>query len=193
MPALTPTDHHATITWLGRMAERREPAVDGIALDRLELGFEGLTDAPYAGRTRPSCARVTAQHPRGTEIANTRQVSIVSGEELALIAAALGLQALDPAWLGATVVVTGLADLSHLPPSSRLQAEAGTTLVIDMQNRPCHQPGLTVDRHQPGHGKAFKTAARGRRGVTAWVERPGTLALGDRLRLHIPDQRAWAP
>ena len=194
MPALIPTDHNATITWLGHMSERTEAAVSGVARDRVELGFEGLLDdVPYAGRTRPSCSRVTAQHPKGTEIANTRQLSLVSAEELDAIAAEIGLDALDPTLLGATVVVEGIADFSHVPPSSRLQAENGTTLVIDMQNRPCHQPGLSIERAHPGHGKAFKTAAKGRRGVTAWVERPGVLGLGDRLRLHIPDQRAWAP
>ena len=31
----------------------------------------------------------------------------------------------------------------------------------------------------------------GRRGVVAWVERPGVLELGQSLTLHIPDQRAW--
>jgi hypothetical protein len=45
----------------------------------------------------------------------------------------------------------------------------------------------------PGFGKSFKAAARDRRGVTGWVEREGTLALGERLRLHIPDQRPWSP
>ncbi|MFM7445122.1 MAG: sulfurase, partial [Tabrizicola sp.] len=39
----------------------------------------------------------------------------------------------------------------------------------------------------------FKTAAHGKRGITAWVERPGTLRLGDMLRLHIPAQRGWRP
>jgi hypothetical protein len=34
--------------------------------------------------------------------------------------------------------------------------------------------------------------AEGRRGVTAWVERVGVLRVGDRLRLHVPDQRPWA-
>ena len=45
----------------------------------------------------------------------------------------------------------------------------------------------------PGHGAAVKGAANNRRGVTAWVEREGTLTLGERMRLHIPDQRPWAP
>lgn len=191
MPALAPTEHYATITWLGHMTERIEPAVAGVAVEELALTFAGVEGVPYGGRTRPSCSRVVAQHPKGTEIANTRQLSIISAEELAQIAEAIDLPRLDPAWLGATLVLEGLADFSHVPPSARLQAEAGTTLVVDMQNRPCHQPGLTIERHHPGHGKAFRRAAEGLRGVTAWVERPGPLRVGDRLRLHLPDQRPW--
>ncbi|WP_415921234.1 MOSC domain-containing protein [Tateyamaria sp. SN6-1] len=193
MPALIPTDHYGTITWLGHMTERREPAIDGVAVPTLDLGFDGIAGVPYGGRTRPSCTRVKSQHPKGTEIANVRQLSIVSAEELAEIAAQIGLDALDPAWLGASVVVEGIPDFTHVPPSARLQSEAGTTLVIDMENRPCHQPGLTIARHHGDAGKGFKAAAKDRRGVTAWVERPGPLRIGDTLRLHVPDQRAWAP
>ena len=191
MPALVPTDHVATVTWLGHMTARNEPAVAGVAVDRFDLTFEGIPGVPYAGRTRPSCSRVVSQHARGTEIANVRQLSIVSAEELAAIAADLGLETLDPTWLGATVVVEGIADFTHVPPSSRLQNESGTTLVVNMLNQPCHQPGLSIERARPGHGKGFKAAAEGRRGVTAWVERPGPLAVGDRLRLHEPGQRPW--
>ena len=64
--------------------------------------------------------------------------------------------------------------------------------MIDMENRPCHQPGLTVKRHHGDKGALFKEAARNRRGVTAWVERPGELVIGTQMRLHVPGQRAWA-
>lgn len=193
MPALKPTEYYGTITWLGHMTERKEAAIDGVAVEALSLGFAGIEGVPYGGRTRASCSRVVSQHPRGTEIANVRQLSVISAEELAQMAAVMGLARLEPAWLGATVVIEGIPDLSHIPPSSRLQSEAGTTLVVDMENRPCHQPGLTIARHHGDKGKGFKAAAKGRRGVTAWVERPGSLRVGDRLRLHIPDQPAWAP
>lgn len=194
MPALIPSNYTATVVWLGHMTDRKEPAIDGVATDRLDLTFAGLEGALYGGLTRPSCSRVVAQHPRGTEIANVRQLSIVSAEELAQIAAAIGLDSIDPTWLGASVVVEGIADFTHIPPSARLQAEgSGTTLVIDMENHPCHQPGLTISRHHAEAGKGFKTAAKGRRGVTAWVERPGALVVGDGLRLHVPAQRAWSP
>ena len=90
-------------------------------------------------------------------------------------------------------MVEGLPDFSHLPPSSRLQGPDGVTLVVDMQNRPCHLPALTIEERLGAAGKGFKAAAKGLRGVTAWVERPGTLALGETMRLHVPDQRAWQP
>jgi hypothetical protein len=60
-----------------------------------------------------------------------------------------------------------------------------------MQNRPCRFPAKTIESARPGHGKRFKEVAEGRRGVTAWVERPGVLRLGEGLRLHVPDQRPW--
>ena len=34
------------------------------------------------------------------------------------------------------------------------------------------------------HGNRFKGAAKGKRGVTAWVEREGDIYLGDTLTLH---------
>lgn len=193
MPALIATDHFATVTWVGHMTERTEPAVSGVATEALDLTFEGLAGVPYGGRTRASCSRVKTQHPVGTEIANVRQLSIVSAEEIAAIAAEIGLDEMDPTWMGATVVVEGIPDFTHIPPSSRLQSEAGTTLVIDMLNQPCHQPGMSIERVHKGHGKGFKAAAEGRRGVTAWVERPGPLRIGDSLRLHVPGQRGWTP
>jgi hypothetical protein len=60
-----------------------------------------------------------------------------------------------------------------------------------MQNRPCRFPAKTIDDAHPGKGKRFREVAEGLRGVTAWVERPGALRLGDVLKLHVPDQRAW--
>ncbi|MXQ08721.1 MOSC domain-containing protein [Alphaproteobacteria bacterium GH1-50] len=194
MPALVPTDYTATIVWLGLVPHRDAPEIEANSSERLSLTFAGVESGEvHSGLTRPSCSRVTAQYPKGTEIRNTRQVSIVSEEELATIASALDLEKLDPRWLGATIVVRGIPDFSYIPPSSRLQAEDGATLTVDMQNRPCSLVARTIEQARPGHGKGFKAAAKGRRGVTAWVEREGALVLGGTLRLHIPDQRAWQP
>ncbi|PYG28535.1 MOSC domain-containing protein [Pelagimonas varians] len=191
MPALKQTDFFATITWLGTV-----PLGDGlraVPAQDMTLDWDGPLGEKHGGRTRPSCSRVTSQHTRGTDIANVRQLSVVSQEELDAIARDMGLGGLEPEWLGATLVIQGIADFSFVPPSSRLQAENGTTLIIDMNNRPCIYPAKEIESDKPGFGPKFKSAANGRRGVTAWVERPGVLAMGDRMRLHIPDQRQWAP
>lgn len=190
VPALAPTAFAATVRYIGRVADRDE----GLAaqrLERAELTFGGIAGEAHGGPTRPSCSRVRALHPRGTPIRNSRQLSILCAAELAEIAAAMGIDRLDPAWLGASLMLAGLPDFTRLPPSSRLQAPSGATLVVDMENRPCHLPAEVIDRHAPGAGGRFKAAARGRRGVTAWVEREGTIAIGDPLRLFIPDQPAW--
>lgn len=191
MPALIPTDFTGRITWLGLVADR-DAALESRAVSRLEVRFAGPAGEAHGGLTRPSCSRVLGLYPRGTEIRNTRQFSVLSQEELEAIAAGMGLAALDPALLGATMVIAGIPDLTHLPPSSRLQAEGGATLVVDMENRPCTLPARPVETRHPGFGKRFKPAAEGRRGITAWVEREGSLALGEAIRLHIPDQRGWA-
>ena len=191
MPALKPTDFYAEVLWLGKVADsvedlRAEP------VDEMALSFAGVEGECHSGLTRPSCSRVLAQHPRGTEIANTRQLSILSEEELEEVAEAIGVEEFDPAWVGASVILRGLPDLSHLPPSSRLQADSGATIVVDMENRPCVLPGRVIEKEHPGAGKAFKVAAEGKRGVVGWVEREGVIRVGDILRLHIPDQPAWS-
>lgn len=190
MPALKPTGFYATVRWIG-LVPADPVGIASAPVDRLELGFDGPNGDLHSGLTRPSCSRVTSQHPRGTEIANARQLSVVSQEDLDAIAAEIGLDAIDPTWVGATLVIEGIPDFTHVPPSSRLQGPDGGTLVVDMENRPCHLPAKEIEPVHPGKGKRFKTAAQNRRGVTAWVERPGVLKVGDDLRLHIPDQPVW--
>lgn len=67
------------------------------------------------------------------------------------------------------------------------------TLTVDMENRLCKLPGREIEAESLGYGAAFKSAAEGRRGVTASVERTGRLELGDGLRHFVPDQPAWSP
>lgn len=192
MPELVPTDHYATIQWMGCVPANREN-IRSQALENAFASYAGFDGDYHAGLTRASCVRVKAQHPKGTEIRNVRQFSILSLEEMKAIAAQIGLETLAPEHLGASIVVQGIPDFTHLPPSSRLQAENGTTIVIDMLNAPCLFPAREIEKDAEGHGKDFKSAAQGRRGVCAWVEREGQLAVGDTLRLHVPGQRAWAP
>jgi len=192
MPALKPTEFRGEITWLGRVADSQKD-LQAEGLPEVFASFAGVEGECHSGLTRPSCSRVKQQYPKGTEIANVRQFSVLSQEELDQIAQTMGIEALDPALVGASLVVKGIPNFSHVPPSSRLLGPSGIALVVDMENRPCMLPAKFIDRVHDGKGKAFKSAAVGKRGVTAWVEREGVLALGDTLTLHIPDQPVWAP
>ena len=192
MPALAPTDITGKIVWIGYVPDR-DAALASTSLQEAQLTFAGIPGEAHGGLTRPSCSRVVSQHPRGTEIRNTRQLSVVSQEELDEIAADCGLQTLNPALVGASLVISGIPDFTHLPPSSRLQMPDGATLVVDMENRPCHLPAKPINADHPGAGDRFKAAAKGKRGITAWVEREGIMRVGDTVRLHVPDQRAWRP
>jgi hypothetical protein len=191
MPVLKPTDYVGRIVWMGLVRDR-DAALEAEAVARLVASFAGPEGDAHAGLVRPSCSRVTAQYPKGTVIRNTRQFSVLSAEDLAEIAARMGVAALDPALVGATMVVEGIPDFSHVPPGSRLQGASGATLVVDIENRPCTLPARPIEGRHPGYGAKFKAAAQGRRGITAWVEREGTFRLGEAIRLHIPDQPVWA-
>ncbi|MFT4150113.1 MAG: sulfurase [Paracoccaceae bacterium] len=191
MPVLKPTDFIGTIIWLGHVRDR-ESALESATVQSLRLDFAGPEGEAHGGLTRPSCSRVAAQYPRDTEIRNTRQLSVLSAEDLDRIAANMGLPDLDPALVGATMVIRGIPDFSHLPPSSRLQAEGGATIVVDLENRPCVLPARPIETRHPGFGAKFKRAAEGLRGFVGWVEREGTVHLGETMRLHIPDQPVWA-
>jgi hypothetical protein len=157
----------------------------------VEVSYAGLQGESHSGLVRSSCVRVRHQYPQGTEIRNTRQISIVSTEELAIIADNMGIAELKPEWLGANLVVSGIPNFSQIPPSTRMIFDGGASLVVDLENSPCKYPGEIIERHHPGFGKLFAKAAVGHRGVTAWVEREGHINTSDAINLYIPPQRIY--
>ena len=191
MPALKPTDFTGQITWLGRVTGQQHN-LRSARLQQAHLSFDGIEGEFHGGATRPSCARTLSQYPKGTEIRNVRQLTILSSEELDLIAADMGVESIDPMLLGASMVIEGIPDFTHVPPSSRLLAKSGASLTIDMENRPCAYLGRDIATDHPDLGPKFKPAAANRRGVTAWVEREGLISVGDTLQLHVPDQPVWS-
>lgn len=160
-------------------------------LDSIRVTFAGFEGESHSGLTRPSCVRVRRQYPIGTSIRNTRQISIVSDEELADIARHLELPELHPGWLGANLAIVGIPELTTLPPSSRLIFSGGVSLVVDMENEPCDGPAKEIDQRHPGKGRLFVKNALGRRGVTAWVEREGVIEHGDTVDVHMPPLRQY--
>jgi hypothetical protein len=68
---------------------------------------------------------------------------------------------------------------------------SGATVIVDLENLPCKYPAEVIERHHPGHGLAFPKRAMQKRGVVAYVERGGTIAKGDHIRILVPTQNPW--
>jgi hypothetical protein len=152
---------------------------------RVSVTLDGFAGDRHAGPTRRADGR-TPFYPRGTLIRNSRQVSLVAVEELAALAAALGVPQIAPAWLGANLAVSGIPHLSRLPPGSRLFFPHEATLVIAAENMPCVYPGKALQARFPLVPELvaqFPRYARGLRGLVAWVERPGAIETGDAVRV----------
>jgi hypothetical protein len=160
--------------------------------DTVSLLFSGPEGDCHTGLTRLSDSRTLQTYSRGTPIRNVRQITIVSVEELADIAAAMGLVYINPAWLGANFVTSGIPDLTLLPPSSRLQFSSGATLVIDTENLPCRQVASIIEQHHADKGHLFVKAATHKRGLTAWVECEGSVSVGNNIKIFIPPQRIYS-
>jgi hypothetical protein len=158
----------------------------------LTIGFDGVEGDYHAGPTRKSGGR-EPWYPRGTEIRNERQLSIVAADELAMAAGDMGIERIEPGWIGANLVIEGIPLLSMLPPRTQLFFEGGVTLRIDGDNAPCRIAGAQIARNFPDMDEtrlalSFVSAAKRRRGVVAWVEKPGVIAAGEAVTARIWEQ-----
>ncbi|MFD1332894.1 MOSC domain-containing protein [Methylopila musalis] len=155
----------------------------------LDLTLEGVPGDLHAGFTRAAGSR-EPWHPRGVEIRSGRQLSIVSEEELAEVAARLGLPRIEAGWIGANLLLSGVARLSFLPAGARLFFDSGAVVVVEEPNAPCRDAGRAIAGHtgRPGDELSFPKAARRLRGVVASVERAGRVASGEAVAIRVPEQ-----
>lgn len=161
-------------------------------VESIKAELEGLPGDRHRGHSRPACSRVP-WYPRGVPIRNARQLSLVASDELGEIARRLDLPEVRPEWIGANVVIEGVARLALLPPGTRLHFPSGAALAIEGENGPCRHAGASIGTHFPdreGLDLAFPKVARGLRGLVAWVERAGELSPGE-IEVRVPAQRLW--
>ena len=177
-------------------------------VDELKLTYEGVEGDFHAGMTRASGGR-EPWYQRGTEMRNERQISILSVEELAEVANAMGLTKIEAGWIGANIVLEGIAEMTFLPPRTLLMFDGGVTLRVDGANGPCRIAGGEIARHvddarQGGvaAGKPeedfdwtrtdlalnFVDAARMKRGLVVWVEREGVIKPDEGVTARIWEQ-----
>jgi hypothetical protein len=190
-PLLTRARFAGKVEMLLRGADRAA-GLEKVPVDALDCRLAGVVGDCHAGLTRKSDSRTLQLYPRDTDIRNVRQLTLLSVEELAEVAAALEIDRVAPEWLGANLVTSGIPDLTLVPPSTRLQFPSGCTLVADMENAPCRQVAEVIARTHPDKAMGFIKAATHKRGLTAWVEREGLIRTGDAITLWFPPQRHYA-
>ena len=179
-----------TVEWVGQV-NNRESSIQSNSSLSLNLCFGGVEGDSHFGLTRSSCVRVEELYPEESTIRNVRQITVVSVEELDLIAKEMGMNYIRPEWLGANIVIRGVPSFTLIPPSTRLQFHSGGTITIDLLNQPCNFPAREIEKQHPGKGKLFKSAAHNRRGVTGWVEQEGSVKIRDTVKVFVPSQEKW--
>jgi hypothetical protein len=175
----------------GAFAARGEDFVTE-AVGELRLGFDGIERDVHSGYTRRSGGR-EPWYPRGTEMRNERQASIVAADELAIVAERMGIAAIEPEWIGANLVISGVPRLSMLPSGTLLFFENGVTLKVDAQNGPCRIAGQSVAERAgmadvTAGALLFPKVAKRLRGLVGWVEKPGTIRDGEAVSVRVPEQ-----
>ena len=97
------------------------------------------------------------------------------------------LPTLDPGWIGANLVVSGIAGFTQLPPGMKLFFTGGVTIAVEDENGPCRTAGASIARHFPdreGLDLLFPQKARHKRGLVVSVEKPGTIRAGESFSLR---------
>lgn len=163
-----------------------EGAAVPVPCDELALDWGGAIGDRHHGETMRSNARQKEVFTRGTQIRNHRQVSIVDTAELARIAAALGIESIDPGVIADNICTQGIERLTALPRMTRMEFPSGAVLMLGGENNPCTIAGGLVGDRYGTAAHAFPKAAMRLRGVTGWVERPGAVRPGDAITLHLP-------
>ncbi|MDP2651170.1 MAG: hypothetical protein Q8O98_01115, partial [bacterium] len=139
----------------------------------------------------------------GHDIANLREFSSVSVEELETIGENLALPAAIPfGCLTENLVIRGIPNLSQLPRGTLLFFRRDTqrvrTAVLSVwnENGPCGGPGEVLQERfpdQPNLPSLFQNAAKGLRGVVGFVYVTGYIKPGDEVIAMIPHQRLYLP
>lgn len=164
------------------------PNTQGTAELALDLG--GIPGTRHHGHARKAGPR-EPWYPRGMEMRHGRQLSAVAPDELAEIAAKLCIGRIEPQWLGANLLVSGVPEFSWLPAGTRLHF-AQASLFVEAQNAPCSIVGREVAaRTGADVARRFSRAATGLRGLVLSVERAGTIRAGETIELRLPAQKLW--
>ena len=163
--------------------------------DIIRVMDNGLEGDKHTNWFRGADARAK-HYAKKTKIWNSRQISIVSAEELKEIAETMKIPEVKPEWLGANICLSGIPRLTLLPPRTKIfipnyYGGEDVGLYVTALNKPCITPGAVIQDNYPninGLECFFPKAAQDKRGVVAVVERLGCIKEGSAVTVWVPDQ-----
>jgi MOSC domain-containing protein YiiM len=100
----------------------------------------------------------------------------------------MGIDHIDPGWVGANLAFTGISNLMLLPKGTKLIFPSGAVLVVEAENMPCVGAGRVIASKYPDHNlmpNRFPKAAMHKRGLVGVIERAGTVRVGDSVTVEI--------
>jgi MOSC domain-containing protein YiiM len=158
-------------------------------VNEVEVTLEGFVGDKHFGYVMKANI-YQKEYPKGTPVRNVRQISVVSTEELDDVAKNMELPRIDAAWVGANMEISGIPDFTQLPSGSRLYFEGGVGIAIEGENLPCTTAGGSLQQQYPDRNditSAFPKKAIRKRGVVAWVERPGVIRKGEKVMVRLAE------
>jgi hypothetical protein len=164
---------------------KEENSMLSTVVDSVDVTFDGFVGDKHSGMTKLSDGR-TKFYPRGTMIRNSRQISIISKEEIDETCKGLHIEKILPEWMGANLLLSGIPNLTDLEPNVRLFFSSGAVLLITADNLPCATLTKEIVDHIPSRPDLMEKlipASMGKRGIVAVVELPGQIKKDDRVRV----------
>jgi hypothetical protein len=179
------SEHNPTLEALLR--SRNDHPLETEEIPYVFLEHQGIPGDRHYGYLKKAGGRDKWLHKRGALIANHRQWSAISVEELSAVARDMALPQLKPGWIGANLLFRGIPDFTSIPPLSRICIGPEAVLVVYGENEPCDLPMPWIEQGSGSKAAVpFSRAARQRRGLVGWIERPGLISTGDTARVYLP-------
>ena len=156
----------------------------------IDVELDGIVGCAHRGYVR-KCWDGDKQ-PKDSPRRNERQWSAVSVEELAEIAADIGMdEPITAASVGANLCLEGIPQLSRLPKGTLLRFPSGCELIVEEYNPPCKYMGEELSKRHGVSPTAFPKAATLKRGVVGVVEAAGAISTGDEVTVTIYETPGW--
>lgn len=138
--------------------------------------------------------------PKGMEVANTREWSAISQEEMKEVEKLMGVEGIHGGLIGENLLISGMPKFTKLPIGTQFffespQGEKRSTILFSCgENKPCSTAGKSVQDQwsSPENlSTLFVKHANYRRGLVGFVFSSGFVKKGDIIVAEVPKQELY--